>query len=94
MRPSNELQASYREKSHRGAEIPSTGGPGKDQKKIRSVLKEDPFPKGKGDIKKIQGSGFWRLRIGDYRVFYDIDSEKRTVYILSIRHRSKAYREI
>jgi mRNA interferase RelE/StbE len=64
------------------------------KKKIRSVLKEDPFPKGKGDIKKIQGSSFWRLRVGDYRVFYDVDREKNTVYILSIRHRSKAYREI
>ena len=64
------------------------------KKKIRSVLKENPFPRGEGDIKRIQGSKFWRLRIGDYRVFYDVDREENTVYILSVRHRSKAYREL
>ncbi len=64
------------------------------KKKIVSVLKENPFPGDKGDIKKIQGSKFWRLRVGDYRVFYDVVREENTVYILSVRHRSKAYREL
>ena len=62
--------------------------------KIRTILTDDPFPKGKGDIKKIKGSKFWRLRVGEHRVFYDIDQEREMVFILSIRHRSTAYREI
>lgn len=64
------------------------------KEKIRSTLTDNPFPTGDNDIKKIRGSKFYRLRIGEYRVFFDIDPENEQVFILSIRHRSKAYREI
>ncbi len=64
------------------------------KEKIKVTLVENPFPTGDNDIKKIKGSKFWRLRIGEYRVFFDIDQEDNIVYILSIRHRSKAYREL
>ena len=64
------------------------------KKKIREILINDPLPGGKGDIKKIIDSDFWRLRVGDYRVFYDVEPEDKMVYILSIRHRSKAYRDL
>ncbi|MGA1794181.1 MAG: type II toxin-antitoxin system RelE family toxin [Thermoplasmatota archaeon] len=64
------------------------------KEKVRSILMENPYPTGKNDVKKILGSKFWRLRVGDYRVFFDIDEEEKIVYILSIRHRSKAYREL
>ncbi len=62
--------------------------------KIKDILKEDPLPGGKGDIKRIRGTDYWRLRVGDYRVFYDVDRGEGNVYILSIRHRSNAYKEI
>lgn len=62
------------------------------KKKIKEVLKSDPYPDGKGDIKKIKDSDIWRLRVGDHRVFYDV--EDRTVYILSIKHRSNAYDDL
>ncbi len=52
------------------------------------------FQEVKGDIKKIIDIDFWRLRIGDYRVFYDVDTNDNKVYILSVRHRSKAYRNL
>lgn len=64
------------------------------KKKIREILTDDPLPGGKGDIKKIIDPDFWRLRVGDYRVFYDVDSNDKIVYILSVRHRSKAYRDL
>jgi mRNA interferase RelE/StbE len=64
------------------------------KEKIRSNLTENPFPTGDNDIKKIKGSKFYRFRVGEYRVFFDIDPNKRQVFILSIRHRSKAYREL
>jgi ParE-like toxin of type II ParDE toxin-antitoxin system len=34
----------------------------------------------------------WRIRIGDYRVLYEIQDEREVVDILAIRHRSDAYR--
>ena len=61
--------------------------------KIRITLIENPFPGGKGDIKRIEGSSFWRLRVGDYRVFYDVDMGKNIVFLLSVKHRGSAYRK-
>lgn len=34
----------------------------------------------------------WRLRVGDYRVVYEIDDAARRVLILVISHRSDVYR--
>ena len=33
----------------------------------------------------------WRYRIGDYRLFFSIDSVKKVVSILAIDHRKDAY---
>lgn len=33
----------------------------------------------------------WRYRIGDYRIFYEIDQDKRIIYIIAIEIRHKAY---
>ncbi|NJK68345.1 MAG: type II toxin-antitoxin system RelE/ParE family toxin [Microcoleus sp. CSU_2_2] len=29
----------------------------------------------------------WELRVGDYRVFYDVDEEEKIVYIRAVRHK-------
>ncbi len=33
----------------------------------------------------------WRYGTGDYRLFYEIDQKEKTVYIITIEIRSKAY---
>ena len=45
-----------------------------------------------GDVKKLKPpfTGF-RLRCGDYRVFFDAKDEK-TIHITAVRHRREAYR--
>jgi mRNA-degrading endonuclease RelE of RelBE toxin-antitoxin system len=45
-----------------------------------------------GDVKKLKPplTGF-RLRCGDYRVFFDAQEEK-SIHITSVKHRGKAYR--
>jgi mRNA-degrading endonuclease RelE of RelBE toxin-antitoxin system len=45
-----------------------------------------------GDVKKLKPplTGF-RLRCGDYRVFFDAKHE-RTIHITTVRHRREAYR--
>ncbi|NEP62164.1 MAG: type II toxin-antitoxin system RelE/ParE family toxin [Symploca sp. SIO2G7] len=30
----------------------------------------------------------WELRVGEYRVFYDVDEEEKIVYIRAIRHKA------
>ena len=38
------------------------------------------------------GSKLWRIRIGDYRVVYEIDDAARTFDVSIARHRQDAYR--
>ncbi|NPA76321.1 MAG: type II toxin-antitoxin system RelE/ParE family toxin [Candidatus Diapherotrites archaeon] len=46
------------------------------------------------DIKKLKGnwSGFYRLRVGKYRVVFEIDWSKQEILIYRIVARKKAYR--
>ena len=36
--------------------------------------------------------GYWKLRVGDYRVVFKIEGD--VVYVLTIRHRKKIYEEV
>jgi len=40
---------------------------------------------------KLSGRPGWRLRIGDYRVIYEIDDSSRTVTILDVGNRRDIY---
>ena len=45
--------------------------------------------------KKIAGSqNDWRLRIGVYRVLYEIDTKTKTIKIMRVKHRREAYRDL
>ena len=53
-------------------------------------LAENPRPAG---CRKITGSERdWRIRVGDYRVIYEVDDETGTVRVMRVRHRREAYR--
>ena len=41
------------------------------------------------DIKKLKGMEVFRLRIGDYRVCFEIDKEAKAIIILRVRHRKE-----
>jgi mRNA interferase RelE/StbE len=42
--------------------------------------------------KKLRGhSNLWRIRVGEYRVIYSIDDDRRIVDVSVVRHRSEAY---
>lgn len=36
--------------------------------------------------------GEFSLRIGDYRIVYEIDAQNHTIYILTIKHRRHVYK--
>jgi len=38
------------------------------------------------------GPPTWRIRIGSWRVFYEIDDEKQIVFLTAADHRKDAYR--
>lgn len=52
-------------------------------------LAEDQRPQG---CLKLTGREGWRIRVGDYRVVYEIDDQKRSVTILHVGHRREIYR--
>jgi len=52
-------------------------------------LEENPLPKG---VKKLRGIEAYRLRVGDYRILYQINSKKKMIEIIAIAHRKDAYR--
>lgn len=50
---------------------------------------EKPFKKLKPPIQLSQYTTQYRIRIGDFRVLYDVDDEKKIVWILVLRRRSE-----
>jgi mRNA interferase RelE/StbE len=53
-------------------------------------LAENPFPQG---CRKLKASGqSYRIRVGDYRVVYDVVEDRRVIQIVRVRHRKDAYR--
>lgn len=53
-------------------------------------LPVNPRPSG---CRKITGSkSDWRLRVGNYRVLYEIDDKAKVVRVMRVRHRREAYR--
>ncbi len=53
-------------------------------------LEESPRPP---QSKKLRGTkDEYRIRVGDYRVFYTIDDKNRLVTVYHVAHRREAYR--
>lgn len=63
--------------------------------KIKTIvypqLRENPFFG--TNIKKLKGEfeGYYRYRLGNYRLFYIIEQDKIMVFIVDIKHRQGAY---
>ncbi|MGO9176178.1 MAG: type II toxin-antitoxin system RelE family toxin [Desulfobaccales bacterium] len=53
------------------------------------ALAYNPRPAG---CTKLIGRSGWRIKIGDYRIIYEIDDRGRTVEVLHIGHRRDVYR--
>ena len=53
-------------------------------------LAENPFPHG---VEKLSGSEHaYRIRLGDYRVVYEVVTQQKLVEIQRVRHRKDVYR--
>jgi mRNA interferase RelE/StbE len=44
------------------------------------------------DSKKLKGEELFRIRIGAYRVIYEIEDARLVVFIVRVKHRKDAYR--
>jgi mRNA interferase RelE/StbE len=54
------------------------------------TLGEEPLPR--QSVKLIGSEQLYRVRVGDYRVVYGVDKDRRRVVIHHVRHRRDAYR--
>lgn len=75
------------------------------EKEIRSIPKEltdavairidsfaeNPFPIG---YKKLAKEDLYRIRVGDYRIVYSVDTNNKVVIIERIKHRKDVYRKL
>ena len=53
------------------------------------LLENEPFPTG---VIALQGRQGYRIRIGNYRVLYELDEVSKTVIVTAIGHRRDVYR--
>ena len=54
-----------------------------------AALEINPRP---ADVKKLKGRDAWRIRVGDYRVIYEIHDRVLQVIVITIGHRRDVYR--
>lgn len=64
------------------------------QKRIKDYTQElqtleNPRDRGKALVGNL--SGFWRYRVGDYRIICEIIDSELIIYAIDIAHRSKVY---
>jgi mRNA interferase RelE/StbE len=52
-------------------------------------LAENPRPTG---TKKLSGRDAWRVRIGDYRIIYEIHDDRLIVLVVVVGHRREVYK--
>ena len=66
--------------------------PQRDAQRVRDAigaLATNPFPPG---CKKLHGEdATYRMRVGDYRVLYEIHEKEVLILIVRVRHRKDAY---
>lgn len=54
------------------------------------MLREDPFPTGSIKLRTATGCHY-RIRVGSYRVIYEVAHEIRIVIITRVGHRGRVY---
>ena len=52
-------------------------------------LETNPRPP---DVKKLKGRQAWRIRVGDYRVIYEIHDRELQILVITVGHRREVYR--
>ena len=50
------------------------------------------IPRPSGCRKITDSKSDWRIRVGDYRILYEINDKTKDVKVMRVRHRREAYR--
>ena len=64
----------------------------KDQRSIVAAIEElAENPRPRGCVMLVDGDGEYRIRVGNYRVVYDINDRVLTILVLQVEHRRQVY---
>ena len=54
------------------------------------ALAQNPYPPGAQKLESEEG--FFRVRIGDYRIIYSVQHHRLVILVIRVRHRREVYR--
>lgn len=57
-------------------------------------LEVEPRPRGVQQLSGTPGTAPWRMRVGDYRVVYEIHDDRLLVLVIRVGHRAVIYRDV
>lgn len=60
--------------------------------RVRDAIRAPSNEPGPSGARKLTGRDGWRLRVGSYRVLYEIDDDNRSITVVHIGHRRDVYR--
>lgn len=64
------------------------------QKRIQTKIDELIIKPRPNRVKKLQGeNNLYRIRVGDYRVVYEIEDDILLIVVIRVKHRSEVYRD-
>ena len=55
-------------------------------------LKDNPYPRQSKKLRATERT--YRLRVGDYRIIYQVDEERKEIIVYYVRHRENAYEKL
>ena len=56
------------------------------------ALRDDPLPR--QSLKLAGTEASYRLRVGNHRIIYSVDTETKSIVVYYVRHRREAYRQL
>lgn len=62
------------------------------RKRIGSAIERIKIRPFSFDIKRLQGSPYYRLRVGEYRLILDIQQNRLVIIVIEIGHRKNIYK--
>jgi mRNA interferase RelE/StbE len=59
---------------------------------VRDAIRTLAYNQRPPGCRKLSARAGWRIKIGDYRIIYEIDDKSRIIEVLHIGHRRNVYR--